>query len=198
MSKEEAKELVETLISEHDLEIGERKPSPRTQNRPSVLEGQTEKIQTGYGTLYATINRDPATDQPFEMFATIGKSGGYTESWNEALARMVSLALRTGVDPHRVIDQLDGIRAPEIAFDRGGQVQSVPDAFAKALARSIEEPEPVTVEGLPDQDPLADGSGTDAKVIVAAGKSPECPDCGAPKTLQEGCEKCEACGWSRC
>src|SRR5439155_14839352 len=103
--------------------------------RPDVVTGITQKIQTGFGAVYVTINEDE--QGPFEVFAFLGKSGGYTASFTEALGRMCSLALRSGVPIDEVIKQLDGIRSPKIAFDHGETVVSVPDGLAKALRRHM-------------------------------------------------------------
>jgi ribonucleoside-diphosphate reductase alpha chain len=101
--------------------------------RPDHVSGATQKIETGYGGLYVTINEDE--QGMFEVFAQIGKSGGYTTSFTEGIARLTSLCLRSGIPPKVVIDQLEGIRSPKVTFDRGEQIHSVPDAIAKAMDR---------------------------------------------------------------
>ncbi|MFQ5553489.1 MAG: adenosylcobalamin-dependent ribonucleoside-diphosphate reductase, partial [Thermoplasmata archaeon] len=78
--------------------------------RPTVVRGTTQKIETGYGKVYVTINEDE--DGLFEVFAQIGRGGGYTASFTEAVARLISLCLRSGIPADEVVDQLEGIRSP--------------------------------------------------------------------------------------
>jgi len=106
--------------------------------RPDVLHGVTQRIDTGYGRLYVNINEDPEADRPFELFANIGNSGGFTASFTEALAKTISTALRAGVDPHEIAEELQGIRSPKVAWDKGEQIQSIPDAIGTAMRRSLE------------------------------------------------------------
>ncbi len=195
---------------------GELEPRPR----PDTIGGATQKIETGYGGLYVTINE--GEEGLFEVFATIGKSGGYTASFTESIARLTSLCLRSGVPPERVIEQLEGIRSPKPTFDRGEQIHSVPDAVAKALRRYIEgdvaprqSQLPVDeqeVEGEAEPEKQTDGAGTvspdaagagagtasDVQAIVDEGRNPECPDCGSMLVYVEGCVKCNDCGYSEC
>jgi ribonucleoside-diphosphate reductase alpha chain len=97
----------------------------------------TQRIETGYGKLYVNINEDER-GQPFELFATIGNSGGFTNSFTEALAKTVSTALRSGVDPGEIADELQGIRSPKVAWDKGEQIQSIPDAVGTAMRRYLD------------------------------------------------------------
>jgi len=76
-------------------------------DRPDTLEGFTTKMVTGLGTLYVTVTEYEG--RPFEVFATIGKSGGSTTAKTEAIGRLVSLALRSGVKVEKIVDQLKGI-----------------------------------------------------------------------------------------
>src|SRR5213594_2781431 len=107
----------------------------RPRARPDVITGRTQKILTGYGALYVTVNEDEKG--LFEVFAQIGRGGGYTASFTEGIARLVSLCLRSGVPVDEIIDQLEGIRSPRIAVDHGERVYSIPDAIAKAIKRHI-------------------------------------------------------------
>ncbi|WP_232702542.1 adenosylcobalamin-dependent ribonucleoside-diphosphate reductase [Halobacterium wangiae] len=108
------------------------------QSRPDLLHGVTQRIDTGYGKLYVTINEDPERERPFELFANTGNSGGFTGSFTEALAKTISVALRSGVDPEEIADKLQGIRSPKVAWDKGEQVNSIPDAFGTALRRYLD------------------------------------------------------------
>ncbi len=119
-------------VADGDAEYAEK------QTRPDVLHGVTQRIDTGYGKLYVNINEDPETDRPFELFANIGNSGGFTASFTEALAKTISTALRSGVDPEEIADELQGIRSPKVAWDKGEQIQSIPDAIGTALRRYLD------------------------------------------------------------
>ena len=100
-------------------------------NRPETLEGVTIKTVTGYGNLYITVNELEGV--PFEVFATIGKSGRSTTAKTEAIGRLVSLALRSGVDVKEIIEQLKGIGGEHPVFQKGSLVLSIPDAISRVL-----------------------------------------------------------------
>ncbi len=100
--------------------------------RPEVVKGQTYKVKTSYGNLFVTIN-DDESGKPFEIFAQIGKSGGVYAAKSEAICRLASLALRSGVDVSEVIKQLKGIRGPMPSWGKHGMILSIPDAIAQIL-----------------------------------------------------------------
>ena len=143
------------------------------QDRPNSLPSVTDKIKTGFGNLYVTISY--YNKKPFEVFTSIGKSGYTTMADAEALGRMISLALRSNVDPKEVISQLKGIGGSEPIFTEGGLVQSLPDAIAKVLERHIGE---------------ADNNSKDLYQVI-------CKVCGA-SLPDEKCPTCPNCGWNRC
>ncbi len=107
--------------------------APRT--RPDAMQGITYKMNTAYGNLYVTINEDG--QGPFEVFAAMGKAGGFFSAQTEAITRMISLALRSNVAIEEIISQLKGIRGPDVSFSDGGVVFSLPDAIAKILEKHI-------------------------------------------------------------
>jgi ribonucleoside-diphosphate reductase alpha chain len=151
------------------LPSGKRIPKERPNSLPSV----TDKIKTGFGNLYVTISY--FDQKPFEVFTSIGKSGYSTMADAEALGRLTSLALRSGVDPKEVINQLRGIGGSEPIFTEGGLVQSIPDAIAKVLERHLGE---------------ATNNRKDFFDI-------NCKECGA-SLPDEKCPTCPNCGFSRC
>lgn len=201
-------------------QVAEPQTSPRP--RPDVVMGTTQKIETGYGSLYVTINEDDRG--LFEVFAQIGRGGGYTASFTEAVARLVSLCLRSGLEVDEVVEQLEGIRSPKIAWDHGDRVYSVPDAMATALKRQLSGEFRKSIQARVDT--FADGPGTgnaaqetapvqtdterekehldkddevdQIRKMVDSGMSPECPDCNAMLVYEEGCVKCHQCGHSEC
>ena len=103
----------------------------KIQERPETLEGFTTRIKTGYGNLYVTVTEYEG--KPFEVFATIGKSGRSTTAKTEAIGRLISLALRSGVNVEAIIEQLNGIGGENPVFQAGGLVLSIPDAISKVL-----------------------------------------------------------------
>jgi len=176
----------------------------RPRARPDTIEGRTQKILTGYGPLYVTINEDDKG--LFELFAQIGRGGGYTASFSEGIGRLVSLCLRSGVPVDEIIDQLEGIRSPRLALDHGERIFSIPDAIAKAIKRHIGAQKAGVVAPIDsyDQEPgsvhVDDEFEKEAQTedIVRRGLNPECPECGRTLILEEGCAKCRHCGYSEC
>ena len=200
----------ETVTIDVDEEYAQKR------DRPDVLYGATQRIPTGYGKLYVHINADE-NGRPFEMFTNIGSSGGFTNGFTEALGKSISLALRSGVDPREIANELKGTRSPKVAWDNGDQINSIPDAMGVALLRYLDgEIEPpaagntaVEFDAADAADESADGGQTQTNndatdELLAAGEAPECPDCGKEESLayQEGCLKCLSemggCGWSKC
>jgi len=141
--------------------------------RPQRTYGLTERISTGCGKLYVTINSDELG--MCEVFAQMGKTGGCASSQIEAAGRLISLALRSGVSPEAIIKQLNGIRCPSPIWQNGKMVLSCPDAMAQVLNRVA------TI------DP---GTSTQPAGV--------CPDCGGTLTHGEGCLNCYSCGFSKC
>jgi len=173
--------------------------------RPKVVQGTTQEIETPYGDLFVTINED--AQGPFEVFARIGKAGGYTQSFTEGLGRTISLALRSGASGEEVVKQLDDIRSPQISWDQGTQIHSVPDAIAEAMKRHLDQNTGVqqTVDTFEKPEKKTQNVGkteteqqADAAAIVKDGDNPECQECGGMLVLQEGCKACPSCGWSKC
>ncbi len=187
----------------------EMSDSSGVEERPNVVSGTTQEIETAYGDLFVTIN-DAEDNGPFEVFARVGKSGGYTQSFTEALGRVSSLALRSGAEADELIDQLDDIRSPQISWDQGQQIHSIPDAIAEAMKRhqkggrsdqqTVDQYDDTPHEEDTTSQPTIeeDTNREDAEAIVEDGGNPECPDCGGMLVLQEGCKKCPECGWSKC
>lgn len=176
---------VEEESTEDDSET-----TPNVRERPKVISGETQRIETGYGNMYITLNEDENGDL-FEVMATVGKSGGTMESFLEALARQVSLNLRAGVGIDEVIDQLQNIRSPNVGWDEGDSVQSIPDGLALALKRYKHKNDTMKIDHptTKAEDPNSDEDTTDEP----------CPDCGSTETyMSEGCVTCQSCGWSRC
>ena len=224
LESEDVQEILEDEFDSLADEADDREPVQvdftEKRERPDALQGVSQRIDTGYGKVYVTINEDPETGQPFELFANIGHSGGFTNSFTEALAKVISTSLRSGVDPEEIVDELCGTRSPKVAWDKGEQIQSIPDAIGTAMRRYLEEeidkpyPTQQTLEDAADADadtvdgPKTDGGAAAASAasdddavqdLIDAGESPECPECGSLSLYySEGCKTCESCGWSEC
>ena len=108
------------------------RPGVIPRKRPEVMSGKTYRIKTGYGSLYVTIN-DDERGLPFEVFATIGKSGGFFQEQSEAICRLISLSLRSDIRVEEVIKKLKGIRGPMPVFTEKGTIITLPDAIGTIL-----------------------------------------------------------------
>lgn len=148
--------------------------------RPESLAGRTVRVTTGCGNLYVTTNE--GTRGPLELFAHIGKAGGCAASQTEAIGRLVSLALRSGVDPQAVAKQLRGVRCPFPSWNHGHRVLSCADAIGQVL-EDVSAPS----ESL--------GPASSGRAERLAGM---CVDCGSVLEFEGGCVVCRACGFTRC
>jgi ribonucleoside-diphosphate reductase alpha chain len=141
--------------------------------RPERTHGVTERINTGCGKLYVTVNTDG--QGLCEVFAKMGKTGGCASSQIEASGRLISLALRSGVKVESIVRQLSGIRCPAPAWQNNKMVLSCPDAIAQVL-----------------------GNVTGTEISAGDTMMGTCPDCGGTLAHQEGCLICHVCGFSKC
>ncbi|MCU0853215.1 MAG: vitamin B12-dependent ribonucleotide reductase [Thermoplasmata archaeon] len=179
--------------AEAEPEDGARMPRPR----PYSTKGATQRIETGCGHLYVTINEDERG--LCEVFTQMGKSGGCTASQAEAVGRLISLALRSGIEPETIVKQLKGIRCPSPLWQPGGMVLSCSDAVAKALERFVKD-RSVTRAG-PGQAAAAEGAEAvpqKQNIVDKGDVCPECPECGSMVEYVEGCVVCRTCGFSKC
>ena len=166
----------------------------RPRIRPNETAGITRRMRTGEGTLYITINHDE--NGLCEVFTTIGKAGGNAAAQSEAISRLISLALRSGLDPYSIVRQLKGISGPNPTWEDGRLVLSTPDAIGKALDDYLKEKNNGTV----------DTSLADDKVRITMAPqetSFECVEGQGRNDCQNvvnegGCLTCRECGWSKC
>ncbi|MFC1888570.1 vitamin B12-dependent ribonucleotide reductase [Thermodesulfobacteriota bacterium] len=155
--------------------------------RPKVTNGVTMKMETGCGDLYVTINKDN-NGLPFEIFNQMGKAGGCASSQSEAIGRLVSLALRSNIDPKKVINQLKGICCHLPRGFGESRVTSCADAVAQALEINL----------LPNVVKEGASKGAMVQDIIATFMRGACPDCGSSLEPEGGCVVCRACGFSEC
>ena len=109
----------------------------KPRKRPKTLVGSTQKVETGCGNLYITVNQDE--EGLFEVFAHLGKAGQCGAAQIESLCRCISAGLRSGVDPGVFVKQLRGIRCPSPGLDEGVQILSCADGIATALSKELKE-----------------------------------------------------------
>ncbi len=152
--------------------------SPR--KRPAQTKGTITKVNTGCGNLYITVAYDDKGI--FEVFSTLGKSGGCAVAQLEAICRLITLALRSGVDVAQVVKQLRGIRCPSISWEGGKSILSCADAIASVLEKHIKG----------DNKPELEDYG------LAKNMAGQCPECSNMLIFSEGCYHCPACGYTKC
>lgn len=169
----------------------------KPRKRPMVVSGKTYKIKTGYGNMYITVN-DDEKDDPFEVFAHIGKAGGFFQGKAEAISRLISLALRSGIDVNEIIDQLKGIRGPTPIWGENGMVLSMADGIAQTLERHLNSKKGQLQLEIRETNQVIDNPGNKNQSLADLGEAPACPECGSILVFAEGCIKCESCGYSKC
>ena len=170
-----------------ETRITQRKRAKRT-------TGFTERVNTGCGALYVTVNSDEVG--LFEVFSTLGKAGGCASAQLEAIGRLISLSLRLGGDAQEVVKHLRGIRCPSIAWEDGKSVLSCADAIASVLERYISG-EIVETETDTEIKPEPAGN-KPGDYGLARNIAGQCPDCGGLLAYEEGCYKCPLCGYTKC
>lgn len=195
-------------------EVAELRPKPhrrhggylRPRHRPKITFGMTEQVNTGEGMLYVTINEDK--EGLCEVFASIGKSGGNAAAQSEAIGRLISLAIRSGIDPRQIVKQLKGISGTNPIWHEGDLIRSTPDAIGHVLERYLERqekrqttlpldgletdetPHPIQNKPEPEKPGISFVYGVEVKEL--------CPDCQSPVIFEEGCLICRRCGYSKC
>ncbi len=152
--------------------------------RPEVIKGTTSLMKTGCGNLYITINEDE-NGNVFELFTHMGKAGGCASSQAEAIGRLVSLALRSDIEPIEIEKQLKGISCHSPAWAAGGKIASCSDAISKAIERYKQV----------GTKKNGNGSHKSSKSEVMYGA---CTDCGGAVEHEGGCAVCRDCGFTKC
>jgi len=197
-------ELARTRDKLHDAEA-ENLQRRAKRSRPDLLKGATRRVETPLGTMYVNITEDDK-GQPFEVFISLGKAGGALMADVEAIGRLISLALRSGVPMPEVYRQLRGISSDRVVGLGPNKVLSVPDAIGIAIEKWMQDkqgiqqdllagtatPAPVRASMPMSDGTLAEGAGQPQDFIGA------CPDCGSQLAFIEGCAKCHVCGFSEC
>jgi ribonucleoside-diphosphate reductase alpha chain len=167
--------------------VVKKQEAPTTEQReferPKAMEGRTLKLKLPQGGIYVTANM--TNGETKEVFVTLGKSGGDEKADAEALGRLISLYLQHGGDIKNVISTLKGIKGKYVSWDEGTQLQSIPDAVAKAL------------ELLTTNHIVKESTAVVSSQLASVGAT--CPDCHENSLIFEnGCYKCGSCGYSKC
>lgn len=195
-------ELARTKDQLHEVE-SENLQRRAMRSRPEVLRGSTRRVDSPLGTMYVNITEDDR-GQPFEVFISLGKAGGALMADVEAIGRLISLALRSGIPLRDIHRQLRDISSDRITGLGPNKVKSVPDAIAIAIERWTQEKNGIQQDLLPDA-----GQVPARETVVQGGELLErrstdqdfigaCPDCGSQLAFVEGCAKCHVCGYSEC
>ncbi len=182
-------QVYDTAKKEEEKRPKKLKPRPR----PKAVSGRTYKIKSELGTVYITINEDEYG--PHEVFVQLGKSGSSANALTEAIGRLISLALRSGIDPMEIVDQLKGIRSMP-TWDDGEVILSCPDGIGKVLEKHLKG----------EQLGIFPESKKEKRVIYEAEYKNTnhfsyreiCPECGGVMIHAEDCLTCPHCGHSKC
>lgn len=151
--------------------------------RPKITRGITERVTTGCGYIYVTVNFDERGI--CEVFSSLGKAGGCASAQLEATSRLISLVFRSGIDVGSVIKQLRAIRCPSVSWEKGRSILSCADAIGSVLEKYVRK----------DDDDSVSANHSFAGTATISG---QCPDCSNLLVYQEGCHICPSCGYTKC
>ncbi|HQQ88961.1 MAG TPA: TSCPD domain-containing protein, partial [Oscillospiraceae bacterium] len=184
IGKEEKKDSASVVtVVEHAIV-----PRPR----PDTVFGITERMRIGCGNLYVTVNYDK--DGICEIFTNTGKEGG-CPSQSEATARLISVALRSGISIDEIIKQIRGIRCPSTIRQPGLKCTSCPDAIARVIKKVYD----MQIKGMAVS---PESMSADAPQVEIENPNKHtlkyCPECGELLEHEGGCVSCRSCGWSKC
>jgi len=200
--KDKGKEISLSTLSFNNCYFRHQSARITPRERPELVKGATLRMITGCGNLYVTINEDER-GALFEVFTHMGKAGGCAASQSEAIGRLVSLALRSNVEPEEIIKQLKGISCHQPAWHNGGRILSCSDAIAKAIEkyRAIQE-------GSGDMNQKPEVRSENSEASNPRFLTPElpfqplpfgsCPECGGAIEHEGGCAVCRSCGFTKC
>ncbi|MCD6229041.1 MAG: vitamin B12-dependent ribonucleotide reductase [Candidatus Omnitrophica bacterium] len=188
-----------TVEKEKEEKVSSKVVVTQLKPRPEVIIGTTTKITTGCGNLYVTVNQDNEGNL-FEVFTQMGKAGGCAASQLEAIGRLISLALRGGIDIKVIIEQLKGIRCPSPNWANGKRIFSCADAIARVLEKRAADQKKLVKAKISISQPVG------AKLTTSSFDKSDllstiigvCPECGSALRHQEGCVICDSCGYSKC
>ncbi|MHB1315495.1 MAG: vitamin B12-dependent ribonucleotide reductase [Christensenellales bacterium] len=205
------KAQTEEKAEEKQKETVQREITPRS--RPEITMGITEKVRIGCGNLYITVNYDE--QGVCEVFTNLGRAGG-CPSQSEATSRLISMALRSGVDPKILVEQLRGIRCHSTLRQKDLKVLSCPDAIGKVLEKVLQAKDDSKGNNqmmtgadflkeiqTPERKTCISNCSLCAEKETCGGSRKKkdktaCPECGGKVEHEGGCVVCRACGYSKC
>jgi len=161
-----------------EVKTGDIQITPR--KRPKVTRGTTERVTTGCGNIYVTVNFDE--HGICEVFSSLGKAGGCASAQLEATSRLISLSLRSGISVESIARKLRAIRCPSVAWEEGHAVLSCADAIASVLEKYDKDSDKKVSQEL----------------LTAQNTGGQCPECASLLIYQEGCHICPSCGYTKC
>lgn len=167
-------------VSQEEETGAEAKLAPR--QRPKITRGITERVTTGCGYIYVTVNFDEKGI--CEVFSSLGKAGGCASAQLEATSRLISLIFRSGIDISSVVKQLRAIRCPSVSWESGRAILSCADAIGSVLEKYVIKDE--------------ESNQVNLNSNTSANFTGQCPDCGNLLVYQEGCHICPSCGYTKC
>ncbi|MDH7480155.1 MAG: hypothetical protein QHH02_09095, partial [Syntrophomonadaceae bacterium] len=189
--------------SPHQVRAGYQRGEIRPRPRQTV--GITQRLDTGCGKLYLTVNYDPVSGEVIETFVTTGSDGG-CRAFTESTSRLVSMAIRAGVSIPEIVEQLVSTRSCpswQLARGRGRQLSRgtcCPSAIGHALQDIVDRSQDWS-EGRFAGLPAGANPGPSGSTGLAGSSGPagsRCPECGQEMAPAEGCHNCLHCGFSRC
>lgn len=185
------------------------------------LVGYKRKITSGCGDFSEQIFFDDFTGEPLENFIAMGDGGGCARNL-EAISRLISLALRSGIPVSEVIKQLKKVhscpayRARKIQKGDTSVGTSCPSAIGYAIEELCNKINDRLFDGTDIDDNLIfddsdhnmmienwyEDSKSEIKDLLS--NQAICPECGAKLQHEGGCVVCRGdethagCGWSKC
>jgi len=165
---------------------------PISRKKIGTTHGSTYCKRCACGTLYITINKDDEGNI-VECFVHTSK-GGICQANINAVNRLVSLAMRSGIKIDEIVDQLKAINCPACVKEKtkGEHIDGIscPDIIAKTILEFYKSDYVVVYD---KQKEAEQTTVNDDEHIIS-----KCPDCGEPVRFEGGCVICPSCGWSKC
>jgi ribonucleotide reductase alpha subunit len=178
--------------------------------RPTRLTGVTDMVKLtdlGAGSKRTfLITTNTLEGKPMEVVVVSGRAGDEANADSEALGRVVSIALQYGVPAEAIQKTLRGINGGLYGSYNGRLVASKADLIAVALESTSS-----TGGFKPAEQPLlyptlegaAPENSSDTPLFKLSQavemKGEKCPSCSSPNLVrEEGCLKCQSCGYSKC